>query len=129
VDPSRGDKVVYSHINRPRFDIGRFKIEFDVRTYNWQLNIMKRMKFLRRLLPEWHRPEKEFRDWYSNLLNQFLFANETQYHIWLEILRVPEMVTGYRHIRHPKQDLAKRRVESLLASLRQPVRDHASITF
>jgi len=120
VDLARGDKLHYSHINRPRFDIGQFKIEFDVRTYNWQLNIMKRMKFLRRFLPEWHRPEKEFRDWYSNLLSQFRYSNEVEYQSWLEILKAPEPVTGYRHIRHPKQEAARKKADGILTSLNQP---------
>lgn len=119
VDLSRGDKIHYSHINRPRFDIGKFKIEFDIRTYNWQLNIMKRMKFLRKLLPEWHRPEKEFRDWYVGILGRFRFQNEVQYHIWLDILKAPASVTGYRHIRHPKQDAARKKVEGLFGSFNQ----------
>ena len=117
VDESRGDRLRYSHINRPRFDIGKFKIEFDVRTHNWQLNIMKRLKFLRRLLPEWHRPEKEFRDWYSNIILRFDFRNASDYQSWLEILECPESVTGYRHIRHPKQDATRRKAESILAKL------------
>jgi indolepyruvate ferredoxin oxidoreductase len=121
VDESRGDRMSYSHINRPRFDIGSFKIEFDIRTYNWQLNIMKRMKFLRKLLPQWHRPEKEFRDWYTSLLGRFYFTDEREYSEWLEILRCPEPVTGYRHIRHPKQEAAKRHAEAILARLSPPM--------
>ncbi len=118
VDESRGDHIKYSHINRPRFDIWGIKIEFDIRTHNWQLNIMKRMKFLRKLLPEWHRPEKEFRDWYAGLVSQFEYRNAAEYQAWLEILKSPEPVTGYRHIRHPKQEAARKTAESALTRLR-----------
>jgi len=117
VDESRGDRLTYSHINRPRFDIGRFKIEFDIRTHNWQLNIMKRLKFLRRILPAWHRPEKDFREWYAKLLSQFEFHGEMEYQLWLEVLNAPEPVTGYRHIRHPKQDRARQEAEATLARI------------
>ncbi len=117
VDPSRGDRMTYSHINRPRFDIGRFKIEFDIRTQNWQLNIMKRLKFLRGLLPAWHRAEREFREWYANLLPRFHYSSMGEYQLWLEILKAPEKVTGYRHIRHPKQERARKQAEASLARL------------
>jgi len=117
VDESRGDRIHYSHINRPRFDIGKFKIEFDWRTKNWQLNIMKRLKFLRRLLPEWHRAEKEFRDWYISLLPRFRYGNSAEYQAWIGILKCPEPVTGYRHIRHPKQDAARKVAEAALNRL------------
>jgi indolepyruvate ferredoxin oxidoreductase len=126
VDESRGDSIRYSHINRPRFDIGKFKIEFDIRTYNWQLNIMKRMKFLRKLLSQWHQPEKEFRDWYILLLSRFQYTNEAEYQIWLDVLKSVDAVTGYREIRHPKQDAAKKMVEQELARL--PVHTVASAT-
>lgn len=121
VDEARGDRVQYSHINRPQFDIWGFKIEFDIRTRNWQLNIMKRLKFLRRLLPEWHRAEKQFRDWYAGLLLRFDHSSAAQYNLWLEIFRCPESVTGYRHIRHPKQAAARKSAEAALARLSQIV--------
>lgn len=120
VDPSRGDTISYRHINRPRFDVGRFHVEFDIRTRNWQLDLMKRMKFLRRLLPGWHGTEKEFREWYARLLPRFEPRDTVEYDAWLSILDAPEGVTGYRHIRHPKQDEARRAAEAGLARLGVP---------
>ncbi len=119
VNPGRGDRIHYRHINRPRFDIGRWKIEFDLHTYNWQLNIMKRLKLLRRLLPQWHRAEKDFCDWYLQLAALFHPRSADEYAIWLEILRCPAKVTGYRHIRHPRQETARREAEAALARLNQ----------
>jgi indolepyruvate ferredoxin oxidoreductase len=119
VNPGRGDRIHYRHINRPRFDIGRWKIEFDLHTYNWQLNIMKRLKLLRRLLPQWHRAEKDFRDWYLHLAARFHPRTAEEYGNWLEILRCPAKVTGYRHIRHPRQETARREAEAALARLNQ----------
>lgn len=120
IDPDRGDRLRYSHINRPRFDFAGFKIEFDIRTSNWQLHIVKRMKFLRRLLPDWHRSEREFRDWYASLLPRFHYTDPSEYQLWLKILRCPESVTGYRHIRYPKQEAARKAAEILLSRLPLP---------
>ncbi len=117
VDPARGDSISYRHINRPRFEFGRFFIEFDIRTHNWQLNIMKRMKFLRHLLPDWHRTEKEFREWYSREVGAFKPSNAGEYEAWLSVLRCPEQVSGYRHVRHPKQEAARRAAEATLARI------------
>jgi indolepyruvate ferredoxin oxidoreductase len=121
VDESRGDRIHYRHINRPRFDIGGFKIEFDIRTRNWQLNIMKRMKFLRRFLPNWHRSEKDFRDWYAGLLLRFQYVSPAEYRMWLEILKCPQSVRGYRHIRQPKQEVARKTAAAILARFGRPV--------
>jgi indolepyruvate ferredoxin oxidoreductase len=117
VDPARGDSISYRHVNRPRFELGRFHVEFDVRTRDWQLNLMKRMKFLRRLLPDWHRAEREFRDWYARQAAAFDPRDAAEYEAWLSVLRCPEEVRGYRHVRHPKQEAARRAAEATLARL------------
>ncbi len=117
VDLSRGDSISYRHINRPRFDFGRFHVEFDIRTRNWQLHLVKRLKFLRRLLPDWHRAEREFRDWYARQVAAFDPRNPEEYEAWLSVLRCPEKVNGYRQIRHPKQDAVRREADAILARL------------
>ena len=35
-------------------------------TRDWQLRLVRRARFLRRLLPSWHRRERAFRDWYED---------------------------------------------------------------
>ncbi len=130
VDSSRGDSISYRHINRPRFEFGPFHFEFDIRTRNWQLDLMKRLRFLRRLLPGWHGAEKEFRDWYSREVGAFDPANAAEYEAWLSVLRCPEQVRGYRLIRHPKQEVARHAAEAVLiriaAERARPGRDASS---
>ena len=58
VDTANGDSIRYVHLNRPHFTVMGFDLEGDMDTRNWQLNLMKRMKFLRRWLPQWHAKEK-----------------------------------------------------------------------
>ena len=115
VDPSRGDKIVYRHLNRPEFVVAGQKIKFKLRSQDWMLRLMKNAKFLRRLLPEWHSQEKQFRDWYLNLAHHFVKeSNPSPYQTWLEIFRLPEQVTGYREVRYPKMQVAKQRAEQLI---------------
>jgi len=124
VDPSRGDRIVYRHINRPRFELGSILgikipvIEFDFHARDWQLRLMRRAKFLRRLLPKWHAQEKAFRDWYLQLIQNFGYQNKEQYHLWLDILRCPDAVTGYREVRYPKMEAARRKVGGWLEYLK-----------
>jgi len=114
IDPRQGDQIHYRHINRPEFTFFGKNISFDIRTRNWQLKIMKRMKFLRRCLPDWHRQEKAFRDWYIQLVEKFHYHDDESYQVYVEALRSPEMVKGYRKVRYPKMEEAKSLASSLL---------------
>jgi indolepyruvate ferredoxin oxidoreductase len=117
IDPARGEKLIYRHINRPRFDIGPWQFEWDLRTRNWMLNLMKHMRWLRAVLPAWHRKEKEFRDWYVRLVGQFRYHDRPSYETGVRILRAPELATGFREVRYPKLDAARKEAESLLQEL------------
>lgn len=116
IDRKAGDRVAYRHLNRPQFRILGFNIEFDIVTRNWQLRIMRRLKFLRRWLPQWHRIENEFRAWYCRLVDCFDFQDEAAYHLYVEALRTPEEVRGYREVRYPKMEEARLKVSELLGT-------------
>ena len=109
IDPTNGDEVQYLHLNRPEFVIFGKTFRWDMVTKDWQLRLMKSMKFLRRLLPAWHRAEKEFRDWYLDLAGTFEAEDEKTYSLWVKILQAPEDVRGYREIRQPKMDESQKK--------------------
>jgi indolepyruvate ferredoxin oxidoreductase len=115
IDPARGDRVRYLHINRPHFDIFGRSIEWDMATRNWMLRIVRHLRVLRRLLPRWHAREKAFRNWYSDaVIGGWLrgdFASEADA---LEALRLPMTCTGYRDVVYPKHERARARVAELL---------------
>ena len=80
VDTKNGDRIRYVHLNRPHFTVMGLDFEADIDTRNWQLNLMKRLKFLRRLLPKWHAKEKAFREWYiSRVIDTFAPADAAAY--------------------------------------------------
>ena len=120
VDESNGDRIKYVHLNRPHFTVMGVDIRWDMNTRNWQLNLMKRMKFLRRWLSQWHAKEKAFRDWYimsrSSIPLRQIDVNDYETHV--RALEVPEEVCGYREVRYPKMETAKQKVESLLSKNR-----------
>ena len=115
VDTQNGDRIEYVHLIRPHFTVMGLDFEADIDTRNWQLNLMKRMKFLRRLLPQWHAKEKAFRAWYiSRVIDTFAPTDVETYDKHLRALECVEEVRGYREIRYPKMEAAKRTVEDLL---------------
>jgi indolepyruvate ferredoxin oxidoreductase len=114
VDESNGDRLIYRHHTSPEFNIGPWRIRLKITTSDWQLKLVGKMKWWRRI-PGWHRHETAFRDWYVGLLDRVrLDGDDEAYARAVEVLKCPEPVTGYREIRYPKQDRARALVESIL---------------
>ncbi|MDE0186283.1 MAG: thiamine pyrophosphate-dependent enzyme [Candidatus Poribacteria bacterium] len=119
VDEANGDKIKYVHLNRPHFTVMGKDIRWDMNTRNWQLNLMKRMKFLRRWLSQWHAKEKVFRDWYIvEVVDTFAPKDANDYDAHVRALQVPQDVCGYREVRYPKMETAKHKAEALLSKIR-----------
>jgi indolepyruvate ferredoxin oxidoreductase len=119
VNPANGDRIIYKHHTRPEFDLWGLRIRFEIKSRDWQLRVMARMRFLRRLFKNWHARERKFRDWYERLVDKCIHefpADARDYQRWLAILSSPADVTGYRQVRYPKMDAARRRGEQLLAT-------------
>ena len=115
VDTANGDRIKYVHLNRPHFTAMGLDFEGDIDTRNWQLHLIKRMKFLRRWLPEWHAKEKAFREWYiTRVIDTFSPTDTETYEKHLQALECVEEVRGYRDIRYPKMEAAKQTVKGLL---------------
>jgi len=112
VDVVNGDKLLYRHHTSPEFNVGPWRVRFKITTSDWQLNLVRRMKWWRRI-PGWHRREVAFREWYISLLHQI---DLTDYDRALAILKTPEEVSGFREVRYPKMDRARETVASLQAS-------------
>ncbi|MHB8521711.1 MAG: DUF6537 domain-containing protein [Limisphaerales bacterium] len=121
VDPELGDRIEYRHLNRPQFRVLGFNLAWNMRTRDWMLRIMRHMRWLRRALPEWHREEKAFREWYCGLLEQFarIPRDPAHYESFLRILKLPEPVTGYRDIRYPKMAAARAQADLWLKETAQ----------
>ena len=115
IDTKNGDKIKYVHLNRPHFTVMGLDFEADIDTRNWQLNLMKQMKFLRRWFSQWHAKEKAFQEWYiTRVIDTFAPTDAEAYEKHLRALECVEEVRGYREIRYPKMEVAKRTVEDLL---------------
>jgi indolepyruvate ferredoxin oxidoreductase len=64
-------------------------------------------------MPAWHRREREFRDWYIDMVENFHYEDRASYDRYVKALRCVEDVRGYREVRYPKMDEARRRAEGL----------------
>jgi indolepyruvate ferredoxin oxidoreductase len=115
VDVANGDTLVYRHHTSPEFNIGKFRVRLKITTSDWQLNLVRQMKWWRKL-PGWHRREIAFRDWYISLLDRFSL-NEANYAQSVQLLNCAQEVTGYREVRYPKMDRVKERVEAELTRI------------
>jgi indolepyruvate ferredoxin oxidoreductase len=115
IDESNGDRLIYRHHTSPEFNLGKHRIRFKITTSDWQLNVVRRMKWWRKL-PGWHRRESAFRDWYITLLDRVTLTTPDAYEQALRVLKCPEPVTGYREVRYPKMDAAKAAVETELGA-------------
>ncbi|QOV90752.1 DUF6537 domain-containing protein [Humisphaera borealis] len=111
VDEANGDKLVYRHHTSPEFNLGPWRIRLKLTTRDWQLKLVRHMKWWRKL-PGWHKREVAFRDWYIALLDRVALGSPAEYERALKVLKSPEEVTGYREVRYPKQDKAREWVEA-----------------
>lgn len=117
VNPANGDKIKYLHLNRPEFVLWGKKIRFHWKGRDWQFRIMRHCRWLRDIMPGWHAKERAFRDWYMKLVDTCELHEPWRYNLWLEILRSPESVTGFREVRYPKQEAATAKVAELQHAL------------
>ena len=121
VDPARGDRIRYIHLTRPHFRLFGRDFRPDLKTRDWQLRLLRRMRFLRRLLASWwHREERDFTAWYESLVSGFDAARacaDSEYETWVELLSLPESVRGYRSVRSAAMTAARQRGGELTAIL------------
>ena len=93
--------------------LGRYRVRMRITTQDWQLKLVSRMKWWRKL-PGWHRREVAFRDWYAGLIDRVNLTTDAGYQQAVRVLRCPEEVTGYREVRYPKQDRVREAIEAEL---------------
>ena len=126
VDRANGDTLKYRHHTSPEFPIGKRRLRLRLTTTDWQLKLVAKQKWLRRL-PGWHRRETEFRDWYAALPARLDLSTAAAYRRAVEVLSCPEPVTGYREVRYPKQQAARAAAEASLSPPPQPPRPELTI--
>lgn len=114
VNPANGDRILYRHHNVPEIELFGHPIRLPaITTHDWQHRLLRRMRVLRPLLFP-HRREAAFRKWYVSVVDRFERTEDRDYERWLAILSTPAEVTGFRDVRYPKMETARRQADQWL---------------
>ncbi|HOB72964.1 MAG TPA: 2-oxoacid:acceptor oxidoreductase family protein [Phycisphaerae bacterium] len=120
VNPANGDRIRYKRTFHPRF----FGRQIDITIPHWTLYILRKFRFLRRVLPWYHTQDRQFLRWYEGLVDGFAFTDDASYAQYVEALETVRTVTGYSEIRWPKMEAARARAEQILAAVRKAKASH-----
>lgn len=116
VSSARGDRLAYEHEARPTFTLLGRVVQFEWKAKDWQLHLISRCRWLRRVVPGWHRRDIRFRDWYLKRLDEANWWDHPErYSAWQQIISAPLSVTGFRTARWPLITAAKQEAEELIA--------------
>jgi indolepyruvate ferredoxin oxidoreductase len=89
-----GKRFVVHRMNRPRFNIGNFKIEFDIDPRDFMLKIMRHQRWIRKVFPFWHFGERKI----SKIIHDKLLSGKLS----TEELNKIDNIKGYREVRYAK---------------------------
>jgi len=79
VNPANGDKLRYRHQWSWELKLFGWRKRITHTMVPWMLRIIKRMRWARKLLPAWHRREKQYRDRYMQALDTFEYGSYDEY--------------------------------------------------
>jgi indolepyruvate ferredoxin oxidoreductase len=113
VNAANGDRIEYRRVFHPRI----FGVKISVPLPHWSLQLLKRLKFLRGILPYYHRVDHEFLAWYKQLLDGFTYRNEREYRQYLTAIAAVDQVRGYREYRLPTMARARQQAEDVLSGM------------
>jgi indolepyruvate ferredoxin oxidoreductase len=97
-----GKSYQVHHINRPSFQIGKRKLEFDLNPRIWMLKSMRHARFLRRLMPQWHHQEKILNEKIRSQLLEIFNDGKLDLIARLKKLQELDNIKGYRNVRYEK---------------------------
>ncbi len=109
VNPANGDRIRYRRTFHPRF----FGKQIDVRIPHWALYVVRELRWLRYVMPGFHRQDRRMLRWYERIVAEFAYANDAEYQRQFDLLSCVEPVRGYAEYRWPKMEAARSRGEQL----------------
>ncbi len=85
------------HINRPSFVVYGKKVEFDFSPKPWMLKIMRHLRILRKIMPLWHKTEREIALTIRKEVVSYVCSRKR--------LKELDAIKGYREIRYKNASL------------------------
>jgi indolepyruvate ferredoxin oxidoreductase len=90
VNRANGDRISYRHMLHWTWTLGRHSREFAFAAPSWMLLVLKRMRWLRKLVPRWHRADREHRERYASAVEAFAWTTTEEYDRALTVLSSPK---------------------------------------
>ncbi len=90
VNPANGDKIVYRHLWHPRIKIGSRQFKLDLSLPHWMLKSLRTMRWLRKILPGWHKTERQFLRDYEIMVDNFAYSSAEDYRQQTAVLSSPQ---------------------------------------
>ena len=110
VNPSNGDRIKYHRTFHPRF----FGHPISISLPGFSMQILKRAKFTRKLMPLTRRREKLFLGWYIALVEGFSYDDRADYDRYVKALATVRQFNGYREYRYGKMANAQHQAMEIL---------------
>jgi len=79
VNVANGDRIVYRHLWHTDLPVGKWKVPLRLNLPSWPLQLLKRSRYLRKLLPNWHKAQRNHLADYESHLAAFSFATAEEY--------------------------------------------------
>ncbi|HNX26290.1 MAG TPA: FAD-dependent oxidoreductase [Phycisphaerae bacterium] len=89
VNPANGDRIIYRHLWKRHIKIGSWEKQIRFSVYDWQLKILRRMRFIRSVTRFFMPQEYGFREEYINLTSRFAFGDAEEYRRQVRLLSGP----------------------------------------
>ena len=90
VNRANGDRIRYRHLWPCRIRIGPWTLRRQTTFHSWQLQILKRSRWLRKVVPAWGAPERAFRRRYQQHVAEFTWNTADEYRRQLTQLASPK---------------------------------------
>ena len=79
INPANGDSITYRHMLHWRWTLAGRERRLSLPAPSWMMKLLKRMRWLRRAMPWWHRREHEWREQYEARVAEATWTNEDEY--------------------------------------------------
>jgi len=79
VNPANGDRIKYRHLWHWSLRLGPWSTHCSMTTYDWMLRALRKCRWLRKLLPGWHKREAEYLRAYEGAIADFEYDSPLAY--------------------------------------------------
>ncbi len=79
VNTANGDRIAYRHYWHWEVRVGPWSAKIRTGVYDWMLQVLKRSRWVRKVIPGWHATEREYLAEYERRIAEFEHASPAEY--------------------------------------------------